>query len=162
MPSQERQEESGGIAFPRAPAGCRQRARARLPSGEILPSRKDSFDISKNPGGNYPGKTLLSGSSASIFATGRNTLLKTVSFRIAMKTISINLPDDLLARIDYAAGKRGETRSAVLREALEEFFSKEKSRNAGSCLDHARDLAGCVQGPPDLSTNPAHMDHCGR
>ncbi|MGA2939946.1 MAG: ribbon-helix-helix domain-containing protein [Syntrophobacteraceae bacterium] len=79
-----------------------------------------------------------------------------------MKTISIKLPDDLLAKIQYAAKKRGGTRSEVLREALEEFLSKGKNQSTGSCLDRARDLAGCVQGPPDLSTNPAHMDHYGK
>ncbi|MGA3115740.1 MAG: ribbon-helix-helix domain-containing protein [Syntrophobacteraceae bacterium] len=78
-----------------------------------------------------------------------------------MKTISIKLPDDLLAKMQHAARKRGETRSAVLREAIEEFLSKEKNQNMGSCLDYARDLAGCVQGPPDLSTNAAHMDRYG-
>jgi hypothetical protein len=80
-----------------------------------------------------------------------------------MKTIAIKLPDDLLAAIQFAAKKRGEAKSAVMREALQEFFSqKKKNHNEGSCLDLARDLAGCVQGPPDLSTNPAHMDHYGR
>ena len=79
-----------------------------------------------------------------------------------MKTISIKLPDDLLAKIQYAAKKRGETRSAFIRESVEESLSKEKNPSAGSCLDHAGDLSGCVQGPPDLSANPAHMDHYGR
>jgi Arc/MetJ-type ribon-helix-helix transcriptional regulator len=79
-----------------------------------------------------------------------------------MKTISVKLPDDLLAKIQYAAKKRGETRSAFIRESVEEFLSKEEYQSTRSCLDHARDLAGCVKGPPDLSTNPAHMDHYGR
>ncbi len=79
-----------------------------------------------------------------------------------MKTISIKLPDDLLAKMQCAARKRGETQSAVLREALKEFLSNEKNQNTGSCLDYARDLAGCVQGPPDLSTNPAHMARYGQ
>jgi hypothetical protein len=83
-------------------------------------------------------------------------------FGISMKTISIKLPDDLLAKIQYAAKKRGETRSAFIRESVEESLSKEKNQGMGSCLDHARDLAGCVQGPQDLSTNPAHIDHYGR
>ena len=77
-----------------------------------------------------------------------------------MKTIAIKVPEDLLAAIHYAAKKRGETKSAVMREALQEFLSK--NQNTGSCLDLARDLAGCVQGPPDLSINPAHMDHYGK
>ena len=79
-----------------------------------------------------------------------------------MKTVAIKLPDNLLADIQYIAKKRGETRSAVMREALEEFFSKERNQSEGSCLDLARDLAGSVQGPPDLSTNPVHMDDYGR
>ena len=79
-----------------------------------------------------------------------------------MKTIAIKLPDDLLTKIHSAAKKRGTTKSAVMREALEEFFAGKKNRITGSCLDFARDLAGCVQGPPDLSTNPAHMDDYGR
>ena len=79
-----------------------------------------------------------------------------------MKTISIKLPDDLLAKIQSAAKKRGETRSAFIRESVEESLSQKKNQSTGSCFELARDLAGCVQGPPDLSTNPEHMDHYGR
>jgi predicted transcriptional regulator len=79
-----------------------------------------------------------------------------------MKTIAIKLPDDLLAKIQDIAKKRGESRSAVMRESLEEFFAKENRQAALSCLDLARDLAGCVQGPPDLSANPAHMEEYGK
>jgi Arc/MetJ-type ribon-helix-helix transcriptional regulator len=101
-------------------------------------------------------------SSALILATRSNTIFaKPYYLRIAMKTISIKLPDDLLAKI-HAAKKRGETRSAFIRESVEESLSKEKNPSTGSCLDDARDLSGCVQGPPDLSMNPAHMDHYGR
>lgn len=79
-----------------------------------------------------------------------------------MKTIAIKLPEDLLDKIQHVAKKRGETKSAVMREALWEFFSRQDKQNTGSCLDLARDLAGCVQGPPDLATNPEHMDDYGR
>jgi predicted transcriptional regulator len=79
-----------------------------------------------------------------------------------MKTVAIKLPNDLLTKIQHVAKKRGETRSAVMREALEEAFSQKENEDTGSCLDLARDLAGCVQGPPDLSTNPMHMDRYGR
>ena len=79
-----------------------------------------------------------------------------------MKTIAIKLPDDLLARIRDAAAKRGETRSAVMRAALQEYFSREKNPNASSCLDLASDLAGSLEGPSDMSTNPAYMDGYGK
>lgn len=78
-----------------------------------------------------------------------------------MKTIAIKLSDDLLAEIQDTARKRGETRSAVMREVLEDYFSGKKHQITGSCLDLAQDLAGCVQGPSDLSTNSAHMDRYG-
>lgn len=77
-----------------------------------------------------------------------------------MKTIAVKMPEELLAAIQYAARKRGETNSALMREALQEFLSK--NQHAGSCFDLARDLAGCVEGPPDLSSNPARMDDYGK
>ena len=80
-----------------------------------------------------------------------------------MKTIAVKIADDLLAEIQAAAKRRCETRSAVMREALEEYVSKKAHHDAaGSCLDLASDLAGAVQGPPDLSTNPAHMGRYGK
>lgn len=79
-----------------------------------------------------------------------------------MKTIAIKLPDELLAEIQHAAKKRGETRSAVMRDVIEEYFAKQKNQEICSCLDLARDLAGSVQGPSDLSTSPAQMDSYGR
>ena len=79
-----------------------------------------------------------------------------------MKTIAIKLPDDLLAKIQDLANKRNETRSAVMRETLEEFFSRNNEEKPYSCLDHALDLAGCIQGPPDLSTNQSYMDDYGK
>ncbi len=79
-----------------------------------------------------------------------------------MKTIALKLSEELLARIENAARRRGETRSSVMRGALEQFFAEQSLETGPSCLDHARDLAGSVQGPPDLSTNPAHLDEYGQ
>ena len=78
-----------------------------------------------------------------------------------MKTIAIKLSDELLAEIQYAAKKRGETKSAVMREVLEAYFSKKEEHDTCSCLDLARDLAGSLHGPSDLATNPAHMGGYG-
>jgi hypothetical protein len=71
------------------------------------------------------------------------------------------LPDDLLAKIQCAAKKTGETKSAVMREALEEFLTKDQNLRTSSCLEYASDLAGCVKGPPDLSTNPDKFKNYG-
>ena len=79
-----------------------------------------------------------------------------------MKTISVKLPDSLLAQLETAAREGEENRSALIRRALEEFLSGKRKGRQTSCLDLARDLAGSIVGPPDLSTNQAHMDEYGQ
>ncbi|GKT09524.1 CopG family ribbon-helix-helix protein [Desulforhabdus sp. TSK] len=79
-----------------------------------------------------------------------------------MKTIALKLPDALLTQIEHAANKRGKTRSAVMREAMEEFLADHRNLAGGSCLDLLRDLAGCLQAPEDLSRNPTHMGDYGK
>ena len=79
-----------------------------------------------------------------------------------MKTLSLKLPDALEARLTDRASETGRTKSELVREALVDFFGKENGDGAGSCFDLARDLAGCVEGPRDLSSNPKHLRGYGR
>jgi len=79
-----------------------------------------------------------------------------------MKTLSLKLPEPLLEKLDSAARKRGESRSALLREAIEAVIGGESHVQDGSCLDLAQDLAGCVKGPEDLSFNKKAMDGYGQ
>ena len=58
--------------------------------------------------------------------------------------------------------KRGQSKSAVVREILDEYLSQGKPAAEVSCLDLAGDLIGCVEGPGDLSTNPRYMSGFGR
>ncbi|GKT09525.1 ribbon-helix-helix protein, CopG family [Desulforhabdus sp. TSK] len=44
-----------------------------------------------------------------------------------MKMIALKLPDELLTKIEHTANKRGKTRSAVMREALEDFLSDNRN-----------------------------------
>jgi len=44
-----------------------------------------------------------------------------------MKTLSLKLPESLLEKLDSAARKRGESRSALLREAIETIIVGEGS-----------------------------------
>ena len=75
-----------------------------------------------------------------------------------MKAISLKLPDELDERLLEMADRRKTTRSALLREAIEAYARKGKRSVTAS----ARDLAGSVEGPKDLSTNPRHMTGFGR
>lgn len=77
-----------------------------------------------------------------------------------MKTISLKLPDELARRLEEAAGKHGQSKSALARAALEAYFAQQQIP-PGSFLEAVGDLIGCVEGPGDLSTNPKHMEGFG-
>jgi hypothetical protein len=79
-----------------------------------------------------------------------------------VKTLSLKLEDALYARVLAAAKRRGTTQSDVVRDALLARLEPTRGGVTGSALDLAKDLAGCVTGPPDLSTNKAHLRGFGR
>lgn len=80
----------------------------------------------------------------------------------SVKTISLKLPEPLDARLTTLIQKRGMSKSAIIREALEEYLSREGEPNPGSFLELAQDLCGCVEGAVDLSTNQGHLDGYGQ
>ncbi len=75
-----------------------------------------------------------------------------------MKMLSLKLPPSLSVRLARAAKKRGQSKSEVVRAALEQFLEAERPMSA---LELAGDLVGCGEGPGDLSTNPRHMEGFG-
>lgn len=80
-----------------------------------------------------------------------------------MRTISLKLPDPVLARLKEAARTRRTTQSSVVRECLEKGLEPGASASEPSCYDLARDLAGSLKGlPRDLATNPKYLDGLGR
>jgi predicted DNA-binding protein len=79
-----------------------------------------------------------------------------------MRTISLKLPDDLLATLDNEARRRRVTKSSLVRESLEKAFHQPPDPRAVSCYDLARDLAGSIKGlPEDLADNPKYMQGFG-
>ncbi len=74
-----------------------------------------------------------------------------------MRPISLKMPGHLAREISEVARRRGVSRSALIREALEAFLRAEKSVPPVSALSRAIDLAGAFPGPDDLSVNPVHM-----
>ena len=77
------------------------------------------------------------------------------------RTITLKLPDALAARLRAVVQRRSRTQSEVVREALEKHLDGEATF-VGSCLDLARDLAGSLSGPPDLSSSRRHLRGYGR
>ena len=78
-----------------------------------------------------------------------------------MQTISLKLPDDVLAQLDEEAKARGVTKSLLIRESLEKAL-RPPQPGVASCYDLARDLAGTVKGlPRDLTDHPKYMEGFG-
>lgn len=79
-----------------------------------------------------------------------------------MTPISLKMPRRLALEVSEAARRRGVSRSALIREALEAFLRAERADEEVSALSLAADLAGAFSGPADLSVNPEYMDGFGR
>ena len=79
-----------------------------------------------------------------------------------MKTMSLKLPESLDEKLIATAAKRGASKSALVREALETYMNNGESIRPGSCLEATQGLIGCVEGPRDLSFDKKHMKGFGK
>ncbi len=79
-----------------------------------------------------------------------------------MKTISVKIPEDLDLKLTAVAEKRRESKSAIIRSALDHLVKSSDAITPNSCLDLAKDLIGSVEGPSDLSYNNKHLKGYGR
>jgi hypothetical protein len=79
-----------------------------------------------------------------------------------MKTLSLKIPAFIDVRLTSLAKKTKTTKSALVRKALTEYLASQSKIRPGSLLDRVRDLAGCFEGPGDLSTNPKYMEGFGQ
>jgi predicted DNA-binding protein len=80
-----------------------------------------------------------------------------------MNTISLKLPKTLDAKIAATAKRRGASKSAIVREAIEDYFARNGTVPSLSVAELAKELIGCVDGgPPDLSYNKRHMKGFGK
>jgi Arc/MetJ-type ribon-helix-helix transcriptional regulator len=80
----------------------------------------------------------------------------------SMTTISLKIPDALLARMDDVASTKRTSRSALLREALEEKLEVVASKSAPSLYERSADLCGKDHsGVGDLASNPKHLEGFG-
>jgi Arc/MetJ-type ribon-helix-helix transcriptional regulator len=79
-----------------------------------------------------------------------------------MTTISLKIPDELVSRVDALAQARRTTRSALLREALEDKLRAAARKSPPSLYQQSADLCGSGNsGLADLASNPAHLEGFG-
>ena len=79
-----------------------------------------------------------------------------------MKTLTVKVPEDLDLKLAAMAAKRGESKSNLIRTALEAIVNANERIVPNSCLDLAKDIVGSVEGPPDLSYNKEHLKGYGQ
>lgn len=77
-----------------------------------------------------------------------------------MVTLTVKLPEALAAKLDALVRRRGQSRSDVVREAIERAV--EEGPGKESVYDLLQDLKGVGEGPKDLASNPKHMRGFGR
>lgn len=78
-----------------------------------------------------------------------------------MSTLTIELPDDIAARLAAASERKRVPPSQIVQEALERALPTPAVRGE-SLAEKMKDLIGCFDGPADLSTNPKHMEGFGQ
>ena len=80
----------------------------------------------------------------------------------SMTTISLKIPDELVSRMDAMARAKQTSRSALLREALEEKLKAAARKAPLSLYEQSADLCGMGNsGLNDLASNPKHLDGFG-
>ena len=79
-----------------------------------------------------------------------------------MKTISVKIPEELDLKLTAVAARRRESKSALIRAALDQIVESSETVTSNSCLDLAKDLIGTAEGPSDLSHNKKYLKGYGR
>lgn len=81
-----------------------------------------------------------------------------------MNTLTVKIPAELTDAVDRLAARTHQSRSELIRQALQTYVQERQTdTGTASLLDAVPDLVGCFAGgPPDLSTNPAHLAGFGQ
>jgi metal-responsive CopG/Arc/MetJ family transcriptional regulator len=79
-----------------------------------------------------------------------------------MTTITCKVPEKLAAQLDALARAERRSKSAVVREALEDRLKAKRRRGQVTAYDLVKHLCGSIKdGPSDLATNPKYMEGFG-
>jgi len=80
-----------------------------------------------------------------------------------MAVVTLKVPDILDRQLRYVAEKRGASKSAVIRLAVERFLRQDiDTEDLPSAYDLLKAEVGSVKGPVDLSCNPHHLAGYGK
>ena len=75
-----------------------------------------------------------------------------------MPTITCKVSDKLAARLNTLAREQRLSKSALLREALEDRLARKQKQGSVKAIDLVKHLKGCLKGGPGgLSTNSENL-----
>jgi hypothetical protein len=78
--------------------------------------------------------------------------------RTIKTTLTIRLDESMVRALEAAAERSGCTKSEVVRDLIRRRLRADD----GAARDGWKQYAGIGEGPPDLSTNKAHLEGLGR
>jgi predicted DNA-binding protein len=79
-----------------------------------------------------------------------------------MTTVTVKLPTELDLRLEAEAKRKRTSKSAVIRQLVEDGLRANGRRAVHSCYELAKDLCGSIKGAPrDLSTNKKYLEGFG-
>lgn len=80
-----------------------------------------------------------------------------------MTTLTVKIPPPLGAKLDALVRRRKQSKSELVREAIERLVDEGGGSTSVSVFSLVKDLKGIVKNAPkDLSTNPRHMRGFGK
>ena len=79
-----------------------------------------------------------------------------------MRTLTVKLPQPLHARLNALVARRGQSKSDLVREAIERLVTERKAPGGASVLDLIMDLKGAGRGPRDLASNRKYLESYGK
>jgi metal-responsive CopG/Arc/MetJ family transcriptional regulator len=79
-----------------------------------------------------------------------------------MNTVSLKVSDPLATQLVETARRKGISKSALIRDALQVYLQAEHEARPGSALSEVADLVGILSGPEDLSVNKSYLRNFGR
>lgn len=79
-----------------------------------------------------------------------------------MRTLTVKVPEELDLKLTAVAEKMSESKSNLIRTAIENIVASSEAITPNSCLDLAKDLIGSVEGPRDLSYNKKYFKGYGQ
>jgi hypothetical protein len=78
-----------------------------------------------------------------------------------MSTITCKIPERLDADLEALARRQRVSKSAIVRQALERHVQRSRTAMSPRAFDLVKALCGSLHGPPDLSSNPVHLEGLG-